>query len=244
MFELTGKVALVTGATGGIGSGIARALIAQGCKVAASGTRAEALAALKAELGENCETFRCNLGDRDAVDALLPEVEDRLGPIDILVNNAGINRDTLAVRMTDEAWDEVIEINLTAVFRLSRAALKSMIRRRTGRIIQIGSVVGAAGNAGQANYASAKAGLMGMTLSLAKEVAKRNITVNCVAPGYIESHMTEGFDEARYASAIADVPLGRFGKPEEVAALVVYLASDEAAYVTGQTVHINGGGHP
>jgi 3-oxoacyl-[acyl-carrier protein] reductase len=243
MFQLTDKVALVTGATGGIGSAIARAMVESGCRVAATGTRTEALDQLAADLGETCTTFACNLADRAAVDALIPEVEEKVGPIDILVNNAGITRDNLAIKLSDDDWDAVLEVNLTAAFRLARAVLRGMIRRRNGRIISIGSVVGSAGNPGQVNYAAAKAGLTGMTKSLAKEVARRKVTVNCIAPGYIETAMTANFDEARYAAALADVPADRFGTPREVAAAVVFLASDEAAYVTGQTIHINGGGH-
>ena len=243
MFQLTDKVSLVTGATGGIGSAIARSMVEMGSRVAITGTRREALDELAGDLGDRCVPFVCDLSDRSAVDALVPAVEEKLGPIDILVNNAGITRDNLAIKLSDDAWDQVIEVNLTAAFRLTRMILRGMIRRRAGRIISIGSVVGAAGNAGQANYAAAKAGLSGMTMSLAKEVARRNITVNCIAPGYIETKMTASFDEARYAAAIADVPASRFGKPKEIAAAVVYMASDEAAYVTGQTFHINGGGH-
>lgn len=243
MFQLNNKIALVTGATGGIGSAIARALVESGATVAATGTRADALEKLAADLGERCVTFSCDLSDRAAVDALVPAVEEKVGPIDVLVNNAGITRDNLAIKLSDADWDQVIEINLTAPFRLTRAVLRGMIRRRSGRIIAIGSVVGSAGNPGQANYAAAKSGLIGMTMSLAKEVAKRKITVNCVAPGYIETPMTANFDEARLAAALADVPADRFGTPWEVASAVVYLASDEAAYVTGQTLHINGGGH-
>ncbi len=243
MFQLNDKVALVTGATGGIGSAIARALVENGGVVAATGTRTEALAQLAADLGERCITFACDLSDRAAVDALIPSVEEKVGPVEILVNNAGITRDNLAIKLSDDDWDAVIEVNLTAPFRLIRGALRGMIRRRSGRIISIGSVVGSAGNPGQVNYAAAKAGLIGMTMSLAKEVARRKITVNCVAPGYIETPMTANFDEARLAAALADVPAYRFGTPREVAAAVVFLASEEAAYVTGQTFHINGGGH-
>lgn len=243
MFQLTDKVSLVTGATGGIGSAIARAMVEMGSRVAITGTRAEVLEEIASDLGDRCVPFVCDLSDRVAVDALVPTVEEKLGPVEVLVNNAGITRDNLAIKLSDAAWDEVIEVNLTAAFRLTRLVLRGMIRRRSGRIISIGSVVGAAGNAGQANYAAAKAGLSGMTMSLAKEVARRNITVNCIAPGYIETKMTASFDEDRYAAAIADVPASRFGKPEEIAAAVVYIASDEAAYVTGQTIHINGGGH-
>ena len=243
MFQLTNKVALVTGATGGIGTSIARSLVEMGARVAVTGTRAEVLDSLASELGENCYPFVCDLADRAAVDALAPNVEEKVGPVDILVNNAGITRDNLAIKLSDDAWDQVIEVNLTAAFRLTRRVVRGMIRRRSGRVISIGSVVGATGNAGQVNYAAAKAGLSGMTMSLAKEVARRNITVNCIAPGYVETQMTAAFDEAQYAAAIADIPASRFGKPPEIAAAVVFLASDEAAYVTGQTFHVNGGGH-
>jgi len=243
MFQLTDKVALVTGATGGIGTSISRSLVDMGARVAITGTRADVLASLASDLGENCFPFACDLADRAAVDGLAPEVESKVGPVDILVNNAGITRDNLMIKLSDDAWDQVIEVNLTAAFRLTRLVVRGMIRRRSGRVISIGSVAGATGNAGQVNYAAAKAGLTGMTMSLAKEVARRNITVNCIAPGYVETKMTAVFDEARYEAAIADIPASRFGKPEEIAAAVVFLASDEAAYVTGQTFHVNGGGH-
>ena len=243
MFQLTDKVALVTGATGGIGSAIARALIDQGSRVAVTGTRSNVLDKLVVDLGERSHAFPCNLADRAAVDALAPEVEERLGPIDILVNNAGITRDNLAIRLSDEDWDAVLEVDLTAAFRLTRTVLRGMIRRRSGRIVSISSVVGAAGNAGQANYAAAKAGLIGVTMSLAKEVGRRGITVNCIAPGYIDTPMTLVLDGARRAAATAEVPADRFGTVAEVATAVVFLASDEASYITGQTLHINGGMH-
>jgi 3-oxoacyl-[acyl-carrier protein] reductase len=243
MFQLTDKVSLVTGATGGIGVAIARALVEMGSRVAVTGTRVEVLDSLAAELGENCTPFRCDLGDREAVDALAADVEKTVGPVDILVNNAGITHDNLMIKLTDESWDKVIEINLTAAFRLTRSVLRGMIRRRSGRIISISSVVGAAGNAGQANYAASKAGLMGLMMSIAKEVGRRGITANCIAPGYIETPMTLALDEAKRAAATAEVPADRFGTPAEVAAAVVYLASDEAAYITGQTIHLNGGMH-
>ncbi len=243
MFDLTKKIAIVTGATGGIGGAIARALWTQGASVAITGTRQSVLDAMAAELGDRCRGFVCDMSSREAVQKLLPAVEAALGPIDILVNNAGITRDNLFVRMTDADWDDVIEVNLTSAFRLTRVALKSMLRRRSGRVISISSVVGVAGNAGQANYAAAKAGLLGMSKSFAKEVARRGITVNCVAPGYIETPMVAVFDEARRASAVAEVPVDRFGTPEEVAAAVVFLASAEASYITGHTLHINGGMH-
>ena len=241
MFDLTGKVALVTGATGGIGNAIARTLHARGATVALSGTRAEVLEGLKAELGERAHVFAANLSDRASVDALVPAVEAGLGKLDILVNNAGITRDNLFMRMKDEEWDQVIEVNLTAGFRLSRAALKGMMKRRFGRIVGITSVVGVTGNAGQGNYAAAKAGMIGMSKSLAKEVASRNITVNCVAPGFIESPMTDALNDKQKEGILAAVPAGRLGTGAEIAAAVLYLASEEAAYVTGETLHVNGG---
>ncbi|WP_332700167.1 3-oxoacyl-[acyl-carrier-protein] reductase [Bosea sp. (in: a-proteobacteria)] len=241
MLDLTGKKALVTGATGGLGGAIARRLHAQGATVALSGTRVEALEALAKELGERVEIAPCNLSDRDSVEALVPAAEAKLGGLDILVNNAGVTRDNLFMRLKDEDWDVVLAVNLTAAFRLSRAAVKSMMRRRYGRIISIGSVVGTAGNPGQGNYAASKAGLIGMSKSLAAEVASRNITVNVVAPGFIESPMTEVLNEKQRESILADVPMGRLGVGEDIAAAVAYLASSEAAYVTGQTLHVNGG---
>ena len=241
MFDLTGKVALVTGATGGIGNAIARTLHAQGAIVALSGTRAEVLETLKAELGDRAHVFPANLADRASVDALVPAVEAALGRVDVLVNNAGITRDNLFMRMKDEEWDQVIEVNLTAGFRLARAALKGMMKRRFGRIIGITSVVGVTGNAGQGNYAAAKAGMIGMSKSLAKEVASRNITVNCVAPGFIESPMTDALNDKQREGILGVVPAGRLGTGAEIAAAVTYLASDEAAYVTGETLHVNGG---
>ncbi len=243
MFELTNKVALVTGATGGIGAAIARAFAAQGATVAVTGTRKLVLDELAAELGGRCRGFVCDLSDRAAVDGLVPDIERELGPVDILVNNAGITRDNLFIRMSDEEWDAVIEVNLTAAFRITRAALRGMLRRRSGRIVAISSVVGVAGNAGQANYSAAKAGLLGMTKSLAKEVGRRGITVNAIAPGYIETAMTRAFTPEQRAAATAEVPADRFGTPAEVAAAVVFLASHEASYITGQTIHINGGMH-
>lgn len=241
MFDLTGRTALVTGATGGIGGGIARALHARGATVALSGTREEALTALAAELGERVHTLRSDLGVAEDVERLVPDAEAALGPLDILVNNAGITRDTLIVRMKDEDWDRVLAVDLTAAFRLSRAAVKGMMRRRRGRIISIGSVVGTSGNPGQVNYAAAKAGLVGLTKALAAEVASRNITVNCVAPGFISSPMTDGLAEKQRDAILSAVPAGRLGGAEDVAAAVVFLASDEAAYVTGHTLHVNGG---
>ncbi|WP_291825527.1 3-oxoacyl-[acyl-carrier-protein] reductase [Bosea sp. (in: a-proteobacteria)] len=241
MLDLTGKKALVTGATGGLGGAIARRLHAQGATIALSGTRAEALEALAAELGERAVVTPCNLADKESVEALVPAAEEKLGGLDILVNNAGVTKDNLFLRLKDEDWDSVIAINLTAAFRLSRAAVKSMMRRRYGRIISIGSVVGTTGNPGQGNYAASKAGLIGMSKALAAEVASRNITVNVVAPGFIESPMTQALNEKQREGILADVPMGRLGSGDDVAAAVAYLASAEAGYVTGQTLHINGG---
>jgi 3-oxoacyl-[acyl-carrier protein] reductase len=242
MFDLTGKTALVTGASGGIGGAIARALHAQGASVVLSGTRAEALEALKTGLGARAFTAVCNLGDKDSVEGLIKAAETAAGaPIDILVNNAGITRDNLFMRMKDEEWDQVIAVNLTAAFRLSRAVLRGMMKKRWGRIISITSVVGATGNPGQGNYAAAKAGLVGMTKSLAAEVASRNITVNAVAPGFIQTAMTEVLTDQQKEQISTRIPAGRMGTPAEIAAAVVYLASDEAAYVTGETIQVNGG---
>ncbi|MDP3258911.1 3-oxoacyl-[acyl-carrier-protein] reductase [Bosea sp. (in: a-proteobacteria)] len=241
MLDLTGKKALVTGATGGLGGAIARRLHAQGATIALSGTRAEALEALAAELGERAVVTPCNLADRESVEALVPAAEEKLGGLDILVNNAGVTKDNLFLRLKDEDWDSVIAINLTAAFRLSRAAVKSMMRRRYGRIISIGSVVGTTGNPGQGNYAASKAGLIGMSKALAAEVASRNITVNVVAPGFIESPMTQALNDKQREGILSDVPMGRLGSGEDVAAAVAYLASSEAGYVTGQTLHVNGG---
>jgi 3-oxoacyl-[acyl-carrier protein] reductase len=240
MFDLTGKTALVTGATGGIGGAIARALHAQGAKVAISGTRREALDALAAELG-GAAVLPCDLSDRQAVEALVPAAEQALGQLDILVANAGITRDNLFVALKDEDWDKVIEVNLTATFRLARAAVKGMMRRRFGRLIGITSVVGVTGNPGQSNYTAAKAGMIGMFKSVGKEYAKRGVTANCVAPGFIATPMTEKLNDKQREAILAMVPAGRLGAGADVAAAVVYLASDEAAYVTGQTLHVNGG---
>ncbi|WP_186417553.1 3-oxoacyl-[acyl-carrier-protein] reductase [Bosea sp. CS1GBMeth4] len=241
MLDLTGRKALVTGATGGLGGAIARRLHAQGATVALSGTRVEALEALAKELGERVEVTPCDLSDRDSVEALVPAAEAKLGGLDILVNNAGVTRDNLFMRLKDEDWDLVLAVNLTAAFRLSRAAVKTMMRRRHGRIVSIGSVVGTSGNPGQGNYAASKAGLIGMSKSLAAEVASRNITVNVVAPGFIESPMTDVLNEKQREGILADVPMGRLGQGADVAAAVAYLASDEAGYITGQTLHVNGG---
>jgi 3-oxoacyl-[acyl-carrier protein] reductase len=240
MFDLSGTTALVTGATGGLGGAIARALHAQGARVAVSGTRREALEALATDLG-GCPVLPCDLGDRGQVEALVGQAEAALGSLDILVNNAGITRDGLAVRMKDEDWDKVLMVNLTAGFGLARAALKGMMKRRHGRIIGITSVVGVTGNAGQTNYAAAKAGMIGMSKSLAGEVASRGITVNCIAPGFIESPMTDALNEKQRTAILGSVPAGRLGLGPEIAAAAVYLASREAAYVTGQTLHVNGG---
>ena len=242
MFDLSGKTALVTGASGGIGGAIAKALHGQGAKVVLSGTRAEALEAVKAELGGNAFIAIANLSDIASVEALPKAAEEAAGsPIDILVNNAGITKDNLFMRMKDEEWDQVIAVNLTAAFRLSRGVLRGMMKRRWGRIIQITSIVGATGNPGQGNYAAAKAGLVGMTKSLASEVASRNSTVNAVAPGFIQTAMTEVLPDPQKEMITSRIPAGRMGMPLEIAAAVTYLASEEAAYVTGETIHINGG---
>jgi 3-oxoacyl-[acyl-carrier protein] reductase len=241
MFDLGGKVALVTGATGGIGGAIAAALHAQGATIVVSGTRADALDALKAQLGDRVHVVACNLADPASVEALPKAAEAAAGPVDILVNNAGITRDNLFIRMKDEEWDQVIAVNLTAAFKLSRAVLRGMMKKRWGRIVSITSVVGATGNPGQASYVAAKAGLAGMTKTIALEVGSRNITANCVAPGFIATPMTDALNEAQKAAILARIPEGRMGAPLDVAAAVVYLASEEAAYVTGQTLHVNGG---
>jgi 3-oxoacyl-[acyl-carrier protein] reductase len=241
LFDLTGRTALVTGASGGLGGAIARALHAQGATVALSGTRREALEGLAAELKDRALVAPCDLGDAAAADALVPTVEAALGSLDILVNNAGVTRDSLFMRMKDADWESVLAVNLTAAFRLSRAALKGMVRRRHGRIINMASVVGVSGNAGQANYAAAKAGMIGMSKSLAAEVASRGITVNCIAPGFIESPMTDALGQKQRDIILASVPLGRLGSSDEIGAAAVYLASSEAAYVTGLTLHVNGG---
>jgi 3-oxoacyl-[acyl-carrier protein] reductase len=241
MFDLTGMTALVTGASGGIGSAIARALAAQGARVALSGTREEALRAVAGGIGGDPVVLPADLGDAQAVDALVPRAVEALGKLDILVNNAGVTRDNLAMRMKDEEWSDVIRINLEAAFRLSRAALKPMMRARYGRIVSITSVVGAIGNAGQANYAASKAGIVGMSKAIAQEVATRGITVNCIAPGFIRSPMTEALNEAQHDLLLGKIPSGRLGTGDDVAAALVYLASREGGYVTGQTLHVNGG---
>ncbi|MDP8916965.1 MAG: 3-oxoacyl-[acyl-carrier-protein] reductase [Pseudomonadota bacterium] len=242
MFDLSGKTALVTGATGGIGGAIARALHAQGAHVVLSGTREPVLAEIAGELGERTSTAAANLSDPAAVDGLVSQAEAAAGaPLDILVANAGITRDGLLLRMKDEDWEQVIRVNLESYFRLSRAALKGMMKRRSGRIIAITSVVGVTGNPGQANYAASKAGMIGFTKALAQEVASRSVTANCIAPGFIASPMTEALNEAQTAATLSRIPAGRLGAGEDIAAAAVYLASEEAAYVTGQTLHVNGG---
>jgi len=242
MFELTGKRALVTGASGAIGGAIATAFHGQGAIVALSGTKRDALEKLAGELGANAFVVPCNLADKDQVEKLVPDAEAAMGgEIDILVNNAGMTKDMLFARMSDEDWQAVLDVNLTAAFRLSRAVLRGMMRRRAGRIISITSVVSVVGNPGQANYSASKAGLAAMTRSLAAEIASRGITVNCVAPGFTASAMTDVLNEKQKATIMERVPVKRLGTPEEIAGAVVYLASDEAAYVTGQTLHVNGG---
>jgi 3-oxoacyl-[acyl-carrier protein] reductase len=241
MFDLNGQRAVVTGASGGIGGAIARALHAQGATVLLAGTRREALDALAGQLGDRAHTLTADLSRSDEPDRLVKEAETALGQIDILVNNAGITRDGLAMRLRDEDWQTVLDVNLTAGFKLIRAALRGMLRRRHGRIVSITSVVGVAGNPGQANYAASKAAMIGMSKSIAAEVASRGITVNCVAPGMITTAMTDKLTDKQRARMAAAIPADRFGAPDDVAASVVYLASAEAAYVTGQTLHVNGG---
>jgi len=242
MFDLTGKTALVTGATGGIGGAIARALHAQGAHVVLSGTRENVLADLASELGERTSVAAANLSDAAEVDGLIGKAEAAAnGQVDILVANAGITRDGLMLRMKDEDWEQVIRVNLESYFRLSRAALRGMMKRRFGRIIGITSVVGVTGNPGQANYAASKAGMIGFSKALAQEVASRNVTVNCVAPGFIESPMTDELNEAQREAIMGKIPAGRLGSGADVAGACVYLASEEAAYMTGQTLHVNGG---
>jgi 3-oxoacyl-[acyl-carrier protein] reductase len=241
MFDLSGKIALVTGASGGIGRAIATTLHAQGAHVVLSGTRREALDALAGELGERTSVAPCDLGDGAAVDALVGQAEAVGGPLDILVSNAGLTRDGLILRMKDEDWERVMTVNLEAYFRLCRTALRGMMKRRWGRIIGITSVVGVTGNPGQTNYAASKAGMIGFSKALAQEAASRQITVNCVAPGFIASPMTDALNDQQRELILTRVPAGRLGQGEEVAAACAYLASEEAAYVTGQTLHVNGG---
>lgn len=241
MFDLTGKRALVTGASGGIGGEVVRALHAQGATVAVSGTRTEPLEALAAELGERAFVTPCNLGDAAAVEALPKAAAEAMGGVDILVNNAGVTRDQLFMRMSDEDFETVLQINLMAAFRLSRGVLRGMMKARWGRIISVTSIVGVTGNAGQGNYAASKAGLIGMSKSLAGEVAGRGITVNCIAPGFIETAMTAKLADAQKEKLLGGIPAGRMGTPQEIAAAAVYLASSEAGYTTGATLHVNGG---
>ncbi|CAA7612715.1 3-oxoacyl-(acyl-carrier-protein) reductase [Magnetospirillum sp. LM-5] len=241
MFNLTGKNALVTGASGGIGRAIATTLHQAGATVAIHGTRREALDALAAELGDRVHVLTANLSKSDEVEQLVKDAEAAMGSLDILVNNAGITKDGLVMRMKDEDWDSVIAVNLTAAFRLCRGAIKGMMKRRTGRIVNITSIVGVTGNPGQVNYCASKAGMIGMTKSLAQEVASRGITVNAVAPGFIATAMTDELNDDQKTKLLANIPLGRMGSSEDIAAAVLYLASDQAAYVTGQTLHVNGG---
>ncbi len=241
MFDLTGKCALITGASGGIGADIARALHGAGATVGLSGTRTEPLEALAGELGEQAHVLPCNLGDPEAVDALPKQATEAMGAVDILVNNAGITRDNLFMRMSEEEWQQVLDVNLTATFKLCKGVMRGMMKARWGRIINISSVVGATGNPGQANYAASKAGMVGMTKSLAYEVASRGITANAVAPGFIATAMTDKLTDDQKSGIMAQIPAGRMGEAQEIAAAVLYLASPEAAYVTGTTLHVNGG---
>ena len=241
MFDLTGKTALITGATGGIGASIATALHGAGATIAISGTRAAVLEELKSVLGDRVHMVPCNLSDAADVEKLVPAAEAAMGPVDILVNNAGITRDGLSIRMKDEDWAAVLDVNLTASFRLCRAAMRAMMKKRWGRIVNITSVVGVTGNAGQANYVASKAGVIGLSKSLALELASRNVTVNCVAPGFIATPMTDVLNEKQKEGILGKIPAGRLGTANEVAAATLFLASNEAAYVTGQTLHVNGG---
>jgi 3-oxoacyl-[acyl-carrier protein] reductase len=241
MFDLTGRTALVTGATGGIGGGIARALHAQGATVALSGTRRDVLDQLAAELGERTHVLPCNLADKDEAEALVPRAEEAMGQLDILVANAGVTKDNLFVQLRDEDWEQVLAVNLTATFRLARAAVRGMMRRRHGRVIGISSVVAVTGNPGQSNYVAAKAGMIGLMKSIGAEYAKRGVTANCIAPGMIQTAMTDKLNEKQREGILARIPSARLGTPADIAGAAVYLASDEAAYVTGQTLHVNGG---
>ncbi len=241
MFNLTGKTALITGASGGIGAAIAKALHAAGATIAISGTRIEKLEELKSQIGENVHVLPCNLSSAEDVEKLIPSAELVLGGLDILVNNAGITKDGLAMRMKDDDWQSVIDVNLTANFRLCRAAMRGMMKKRAGRIVNITSIVGVTGNPGQANYVASKAGVIGLTKSLAQELATRGVTVNCIAPGFIATPMTDVLNEKQKEAILGRIPAGRMGGPEDIAAAVLYLASDEAGYVTGQTLHVNGG---
>ena len=241
MFDLNGKTALVTGATGAIGGAIARALHGRGATVALSGTRRDVLDALAGELKDRVHVLPCDLADKDAVEALVPSAEEKMAKLDILVANAGVNQDNLFVSLTDEAWDKVIAVNLTATFRLTRAAVMRMMRRRWGRVIGISSIVGYTGNPGQGNYTASKAGMVGMMKSVAAEYAKRNVTANCIAPGIIVSAMIDKLNDKQRETILSRVPAGRLGTPADVAAAAVFLASEEAGYVTGQTLHVNGG---
>jgi 3-oxoacyl-[acyl-carrier protein] reductase len=241
MFDLTGKTALITGATGGIGASIATALHGAGATIAISGTRTAVLEELKSVMGDRVHMVPCNLSDAADVEKLVPAVEAAMGPVDILVNNAGITRDGLSIRMKDEDWAAVLDVNLTASFRLCRAAMRAMMKKRWGRIVNITSVVGVTGNAGQANYVASKAGIIGLSKSLALELASRNVTVNCVAPGFIATPMTNVLNEKQKEGILGKIPAGRLGTANEVAAATLFLASNEAAYVTGQTLHVNGG---
>jgi 3-oxoacyl-[acyl-carrier protein] reductase len=241
MFDLTGKCALVTGASGGIGEAIATAMHAQGATVALSGTRREKLDGLAAKLGGRAHVLPCDLRDRAQVAALVQQAEAAMGQVDILVNNAGVTKDNLFMRMKDEEWDDVLAINLTSAFVLCRAALRNMMRRRNGRIVNIASISGVFGNPGQGNYSASKAGLIGMTKSLAREVASRGITANCIAPGFIETPMTHALNEKQVEAIAGSIPAGTFGKPGDIAAAAVFLASEEARYITGETLHVNGG---
>ncbi len=241
MFDLTGKRALVTGATGGIGAAVAVALHASGASVAISGTRKEKLDALAGDLKERVHVTPCNLSDLDAVDALPKQASEAMGGLDIVVSNAGVTRDTLMMMMKPDMWDEVLKINLTAYFRLAKASLRGMTKQRFGRIIGVTSVVGVTGNAGQANYSASKAGMIAMSKSLAQEIASRNVTVNCIAPGFIATAMTDALNDQQKEAILGKIPAGAMGTPEDIAAAALFLASDEARYITGQTIHVNGG---